>query len=143
MPDPSTGAPFYVFVVGAVLALCGWLAWIAILSKYDLHSSFKFREGLRRYRSPEAAEDRRRARRRLGVTLLGVLVLFVGIMMGDGSRNAPCRDACKAEGWSNGRFRGSPHETDANGRAAGPTQCWCQREGEWSPDPLEVPLPGE
>ena len=143
MPNPASGAPFYVFVVGVVLALGGWLAWVLILSKYDLHSSFKFRDGLRRYRSPEAAPDRKRARRRLGVTLLGVLVLFVGIMMGDGARNEPCRDACKAEGWTNGRFRGSPHQNDEHGRAAGPTTCWCKRGSEWAAEPLDVPLPGE
>ena len=137
MPDVGSSA-FVVFVVGAVLALGGWLAWVSVLTKYRLHSSFEFREGLRRYRSPEAVPDRRRARRRLGVTLLGVVVLFVGIMMGDSARNAPCRDACRAEGWSTGRHRGSPHETDPRARAAGPTRCWCERDGEWSPEPIDL-----
>lgn len=140
MPLPSSGLPFVLFALGLVITVGGWLALMAVLWKYGIYSSFRAVDGLKRLFGEAGRVDRRKALVRIAIMVVGMGLLFPGIMMGDARRNAPCRDACERAGYHTGRFRGSPHDI-VNGRSQGPYQCWCNHtEQDWAPEPLDVPM---
>lgn len=130
-----------VFIVGLVITAGGWLASMMVLTRYRLHSSFHFVEGLRRLFGDEGRSDRKKALVRILIMVAGVAVLFVSVVVGDSERNAPCRERCRDAGYEAGRWRGSPHES-VDGVSQGPRRCWCNNgEQDWSPEPLDLPAP--
>ena len=138
---PVDSFAFVVFVLGLLLTIGGWLAFVSVAVKYGLHSSFRFIDGLRDLFTPQARRDRRRAGLFLAVTLAGMPLWMIGVMMGDEHRNAPCREACREEGYRSGRFRRSPHDA-VDGVSQGPRACWCfHSERDWAPAALALPPP--
>ena len=63
------------------------------------------------------------------------LTSMISVAIGDVQNNLPCVDACKADGWSNGRLRGDPHAPPGDGPFV--YECWCYTGSEWSAVPIE------
>jgi amino acid transporter len=124
------------FVIGAVLLFTGAImAWVMLA--YSGGMAFGFR-GLTNLAAFLKDPKRRVARVificSLLVTVLGGLLTCGSVMAGDASRNRECARACRDTGWEGGRYRGNPHVRPSKGRGA--YDCWCQRDSEWSPDPV-------
>ena len=66
----------------------------------------------------------------------GLLALGCAII-GDEAEQASCRQACKKEGFEDGRLRSSPHLKTVEERKKSPIQCWCRKDTEWSSDSLK------
>ena len=58
---------------------------------------------------------------------------MVSVVVGDAQASAPCENACEADGWKDGRWRGNPHVPVGQSRGR---SCWCVSEGAWSETPI-------
>ena len=139
--NPFSGPGLVCIAVGFSLHLIGGLLLLPILIRYRLHSSRDFADGVKQLSSPARRSDLRRAMIFGAIAALGFPCWGLGMLIGDGSRNQPCRQGCQEAGYASGRMRGSPHV--APGEAAqGAYACWCMNsEQDWAPEPLSLDAP--
>ena len=72
--------------------------------------------------------------------ILGALLCFGGVFLGDVASGSSCRSACEVAGYDGGRLRGSPHVERSE---TTPRACWCYKgRGKaqtWSPEAIVLP----
>ena len=124
---------------GAGLFFAGGIVALIVLAKAGgMAFGMKALHNLGRFLSdPDQAGLRTLFFAAFGVAVLGAVLSFVGVAAGDRARNRPCVEACREAGYETGVFRVSPHG-EPPGEGPRDKQCWCRRNDEWSPEPLDV-----